>query len=105
MSELFTKVLLDRPWRIRFSNRSIYKVQTLERPLELREIDNPLRRIAAVSQWLWACLDEENPFDTPEKLADVIDINRLGEITQALVDCILLDQPRKDEKKEVSSTL
>lgn len=104
MAEIFTKVVLDRPWRIRFSNRALYRIQTLDRPLDLTDVFKPKRTMAALSQWLWACMDEENPFDTPEKVADVIDVRRINEIVEALVQCVNLGQPKKDAKNVVSST-
>lgn len=109
MSALFTKVLLDRPWRIRYSNRTIYRIQTLDRPLDLSDIANPMRSLAALSQWLWACLDEPNPFESPEQVAEVIDLDRSTEITQALMDCVKMadtktGNAKKDEKKDDSLT-
>jgi hypothetical protein len=109
MSALFTKVVLDRPWRIRYSNRTIYRIQTLDKPLDLAEIGNPQRSLATLSQWLWACLDEPNPFETPEDLAERIDLNRSTEITQALLDCVNMGEAKtgnakKDEKKDDSLT-
>src|SRR3954464_6801871 len=109
MSALFTKVLLDKPWRIRYSNRSLYRIQTLDMPLDLGEISNPKRSLAALSQWLWACMDEPNPFESPEQVADVIDLSRTTEITQALIDCVTMGEAKsgdakKEEKKDASLT-
>lgn len=101
--KLFTKVLLDKPWRIRFSKRCFYRIQMLDRPLNITEIGTTDRSFAALCQWLWACLDEENPFDTPEKIAEVIDLDRLPEIKKTLYDCVNLDEP-KNQKNEISST-
>lgn len=104
MAELFTKVVLDKPWRIRFSNRALYRIQTLDKPFDLPDIYKPKRTLAALSQWIWACLDEENPFETPDQVAEVIDLNRVQEIVAALIQCVQLGQPKKNAKNADSST-
>lgn len=99
-AKLFTTVLLDVPRRIRYSNRAHYRVGTLERPLPLRAIAEDGRSITALAQWIWAMLDEDHPFKSPEDVAEVItDAN-----AQGLIDGIQQAYDLAQPKNEASST-
>jgi hypothetical protein len=103
--KMFTTVMLDVPRRIRFSNRALYRVGNLERPLDLSDLRKPKRAFAALAQWLWACLDEppDCPLRTPEDVAEAIRPERIAELMTTLGDAIRMTQP-KEEKNADSST-
>lgn len=101
--------MLDIPRNIRFSNRSIQRVGQLESPLSLAEISSENRGQAALIQWVWGCLFDQQDlkaFATPEDLADVlpfpIPVEQVVDIQKALLDAWNLANP-VDEKKETSS--
>lgn len=104
MSKLFTAVVIDVPRRLRFSNRAVYRVGTLDKPLALSDLSNRKRSQAALFQWVWACLDGDDAkaFETPEDLADAVKSEQLPELYKALSEAIQLSQP--SEKNADSST-
>jgi hypothetical protein len=103
---LFTKVILGgKAVKIRCSNRSYLKVGTLDRPLSLTDLGNRKRGFAALCQWLWACIDDEDTtLTSPELVADAIDLAKLDEVRDTLIDCIRMSQPDTKAKNESSST-
>lgn len=106
--KLFTAVVLDVPRRIRFSNRAVLRQQQLENPLGLEEITKKKRAHAALIQWLWACLIDEDAkaFASPEDLAEVLPfplpIERRVEMQGALLQAWEIANPSA-EKKAASS--
>jgi hypothetical protein len=107
--KIFTTVLLDTPRRIRFSNRAVQRVGELEKSLPLTDLRSSKRAQAAMVQWLWGCLidDDAKAFATPEDLADVLPFPippaRRDELMQGLLDAWNIAQP-KTEKNADSST-
>lgn len=79
------KVELDRPRTLRYTNRSLVKLED-ESGLTASEL---VQRIAAgsmkaLSQLVWAGLLHESPTLTVEEVLDWIDIERLDEIATAV---------------------
>ena len=104
MAKLFTSVILDQPRRIRFGNRALCRHGSLDKPLSLEEFRKPARRVAVLSQWLWACLIDEDAtaFATPEDLADAVDGKDLSELLKALNEAIELARPKNAESSTPS---
>lgn len=106
---LFTTVLLDVPRRIRFSNRAMQRVGELEKSLPLSDLRSGKRAQAAMVQWLWGCLIDEDAkaFASPEDLADALPFpipqDRRSDMLTALLEAWNLAQP-KTEKNADSST-
>lgn len=107
-NESFTTVMLDAPRRIRFSNRSVLRVQQLDNPLGLEEITKKKRAHAALIQWLWACLidDDAKAFATPEDLAESLPfplpVEKRIEMQTALLQAWDLANPSAEKKSATS---
>ncbi len=102
-NQFFTTVMLDKPRRIRYSNRALCRHQTLEKPLSLAELGKPKHNFAALCQWLWACQIEDDALATPEDVAEVIDRERILDILQTLVDAITADNKPKNAEGSTPS--
>ena len=76
--------------QLRYSNRAICRVGTLDRPLALTDFANRKRGLAALSQWLWACLDGEDAkaFETYEDVADALKPEQIADAIGALKQAI-----------------
>ncbi len=105
---MFTTVMLDTPRKIRWSNRAKFRLGNLDKPLDFPGSGNAKKGpkfMAALSQWLWACLFEEHPFATPEELSEYVSEENCGELHATLIQAITLAKPpEKDSKNEASST-
>ena len=103
-SKLFTTVVIDRPRRIRFGNRALYRHGSLDKPIGLEQFSKPARRLAVLSQWLWACLadDDANAFASPEDLAEAIEGKDMAELVSALNAAIELAQPKNADSSTPS---
>jgi hypothetical protein len=102
-NQFFTTVMLDKPRRIRYSNRALCRHQTLDKPLALSELSKPKRNFATLCQWLWACQTEDDALESPEALADVIDREKIGELIEALVDAITAETKPKNAEGSTPS--
>jgi len=108
MSQLFTTVILDQARRIRFSNRAIQRVGELPNPLSLTDLNKKGRQQAALMQWLWGCLVDEDAaaFATPADLADKLPCplpeQKIKAMVRALYDAIELAQPKNADSSTPS---
>lgn len=88
--------------RIRFDNRARYRMASLERPYDLVDLGKPKKSFGALCAWLWACMYEKNPYDTPEDLAEHVTPEIVTELGKAIHDAIMLGLPSetKSEKND-----
>lgn len=121
---------LDKPRTLVFGPRALFRMGSLDRPFEIKDLQSKQRGYAALLTWIWACIDRDDaetladamgryPLETPEDLADFIPMNRIGEATDALVKAFELasspapaatsempagvQKPRKQPKAEAAA--
>lgn len=102
-NQFFTTVMLDKPRRIRFSNRALCRHQTLDKPIALAELGKAKRSFAALCQWLWACQIDDDQLESPDAVADAIDREKIGELMDALTDALVAESKPKNEQGSTPS--
>lgn len=94
-------VTLDRERTLIYDQRAEYRMGTLERPFEVRDLHVRKKSWAALVAWTWACLSERDALDfpSPEKLAPLIKTEKaVDDVFEKFVDTWKAAQD--DEKKE-----
>lgn len=76
--------------QLRYSNRAVCRVGTLDRPLALTDFANRKRGLAALAQWLWACLDgdDSKAFESYEDVADALKPEQFADAVNAIRQAI-----------------
>lgn len=98
----FIPVLFDRPRKIRWSNRAIYRLQTLdgaERIFKQLEGRGKLT-YATVVDVVWACLLAEDTLPAPEDVANILPPERMAEAMKAVQEAIALASSGTEKKSE-----
>ena len=93
---LSVRVLIgDSVVQLRYSNRALYRIGILDKPLALSDIAKPKRGLAALSQWLWACLDADDAkrFESPDDLAEALKQEQFADAANALREAIAAANP------------
>jgi hypothetical protein len=96
--DIFTTILLDKPRRIRWSNRSLYRLQSLPGGFDFGEVNDSRKSFATLCKLLWAVLIDSPDLASPEDVAAIFPLDRSDEIGTALNECIEM-ATSNDEKK------
>jgi hypothetical protein len=102
-TKLTWKIQLDRARQIRWSNASLFRLQTLPDGFDLSDLDNPRKGIATITHLVWAMLEGKDRIQTPDAVAELIpfmDEEALGVIMRAINEAIEHGNRGTPEKNE-----
>ena len=105
---MFTTVMLDQPRRIRYRpGLAQYRLGEIKKALPLSALKDGKKFLTALCQWSWVLLDEENSFNSPEDLADIVAEMALAkqiELANGIIECVGLYKPPAESKKADGAT-
>lgn len=90
-----------RAREIRWSNRSVYRLQTLPGGYDLESVSDDRRGVATLAELLWSMLEPKDRLPSPEDVAELLpmrDEARLREIMAAVNDAIETGQKGSESK-------
>lgn len=95
-------VKLDKDRTIVYDNRAEFRMGSLDRPFDLRDLRNRKKAWAALVAWIWACLSEADAadFPAPERVAVYLEGE---EMVSAAFDALLqtYNAAQPDQPKNV----
>ncbi len=91
-------IVLDKPRTLKFDLNAFIELEDLYGSIEdtLREMQEGKNKIKAIRAVLWAGLIHEDENLTPKQVGAMIDLGKLEEVTNALMEAIEGAMPSKD---------
>lgn len=75
-------VKLDKERTMTYGKRAEYLMSTLPRPFSVQDFKVKRRSGGALIAWVWASLDDQRAFGTPEELAEIMMDLAPSEVTE-----------------------
>jgi len=66
-------IQLDRERTLRFSNRAVYRLQSMDKQPSFRDLTKPNKAYAALCAYVFVCLVDREGIGSPEDVAEFID--------------------------------
>ena len=91
-------IVLDKPRKLKFDLNAFIELEDLYGSIEdaLKEMQEGKNKIKAIRAVLWAGLIHEDENLTPKQVGAMIDLSKLEEVTNALMEAIEGAMPSKD---------
>ena len=102
------KIVLDKERRIAFTQRTLFRMGSLDKPFEFDDLQKPRKSYAALVAWIWACLVPEDAADfaTPEDLSVHIPADRsiCQKLASAFADAVNAGAATKNDQSSTPGT-
>ena len=90
-----------KPRVLRFSqNRVLYRLSSIAEDVDESGLRDPKRGFSSLINFIWAMLEDSRDYPKPVDLAEDIDLERAGELAEAVQRAIELGTEVKQEDEE-----